>query len=190
MHAPSQGSDNNNDTHYYMKKFLTCRQVIACLMVLLGQTAWAVSYSDSNDNLAMPFKATTLSGDDLVSDTQWYKIRVEGGKYWAVGDGQVTCAAPSGSFSDANYFCFVGNNKEGFHIYNRQLGASYVICCASAISHEPLVPVLKSKAPVPSTLKVSTNGGGYNFYYPGNTSACVNDLHGDGVITLWTNAAA
>ena len=190
MHAPSQGSDNNNDTHYYMKKFLTCRQVIACLMVLLGQTAWAVSYSDSNDNLAMPFKATTLSGDDLASDTQWYKIRVEGGKYWAVGDGQVTCAAPSGSFSDANYFCFVGNNKEGFHIYNRQLGASYVICCASAISHEPLVPVLKSKAPVPSTLKVSTNGGGYNFYYPGNTSACVNDLHSDGVLTLWTNAAA
>ena len=96
MHAPGQGSDNNNDTHYYMKKFLTCRQVIACLMILLGQTAWAVSYSDSNDNLAMPFKATTLNGDDLASGTQWYKIRVEGGKYWAVGDGQVTCAAPSG----------------------------------------------------------------------------------------------
>ncbi len=173
-----------------MNKTLICRQVLACLMLLLGQVAHAATYSDSNDNLTLPFKTTTLAGGSLANDTQWYRIQVAGGKYWAVKDGALTCAPAGNDFSDANYFCFVGDNQDGFHIYNRLLGTSWLICCASDASHEPLVPVLDSQAPSPSTMKVSKNGDGYNFYYPGNTKACVNDLHGEGVLTLWTSPSA
>lgn len=173
-----------------MNKKLTYRLLLACLLLLLGQRGLAAGYSDSNDGIALPFKATTLTGESLAGDTHWYKIQVSGGKYWAVKDGAVVCSVPSGEFTDANYFCFVGDNVDGFHIYNRLLGASYLICCASDTSHEPLLPVLKTSAPSPSTLKVSRNGDGYNFYYPGNPIACVNDLHNDGVLTLWTSSAA
>ena len=173
-----------------MNKNLTYKHLLFCLMLLLGQVAHSASYSDSNDNLTLPFKTATLDGGSFSSDTQWYRIQVAGGKYWAVRDGAVICTSMSDGFSDAHYFCFVGDNVEGFHIYNRSLGTSQVLCCASSTSHEPLLPVAVSSAPTPSTLKVSVNGDGYNFYYPGNAIACVNDLRNEGTLGLWTSSAS
>ena len=173
-----------------MNRKLSFKPLFVCLVMLLGQKVSATGYSDANDNLPLPFKTAVMEGEEIADATQWYKIQVSGGKYWAVEDGALVCSAVSGSFTDANYFCFAGDNVNGFHIFNRSLGASYVICCASDTSHEPLLPVPRSSAPSPSTLKVSRNGDGYNFYYPGNQTACVNDLHNDGVLTLWTSSAA
>lgn len=160
------------------------------VLLLVSMKLMAVSYSDSNDKLNLPFQTTTLNNGAFPSDARWYTIRVSGGKVWEASDKEVVCSIPSAEMTDANYFCFVGDNTDGFHIYNRLLGPEYVLCCASSTSHEPLVPVLKSSASEPSTLKISKNTDGYNFYYPGNTIACVNDLHGDGVLTLWTSQAA
>lgn len=173
-----------------MDKRLTYMSVLASLLMLVGQVAAAADYSDSNDQLDMPFVATTLEGDRFASGTQWYRIQVAGGKYWTVNKDAVTCAVPSADFSDDNYFCFVGDNVQGFQVYSKSLGTGYLICCASDATHEPLLPVALASAPTPSTLKVSQNADGYNFYYPGNPTACVNDLHGDGVLTLWTSSAA
>lgn len=167
-----------------------CKGILIGLLLLMGHVASAAIYSDSNDNLDLPFKATTLIGDNFAPGTQWYKIQVSGGKYWAAQKEAVTCSVVSDGFSDDNYFCFVGDNTDGFQLYNKSLGTGYLICCASDTSHEPLLPVQKASAPTPCTLKLSVNADGYNFYYPGNQTACINDLHGDGVLTLWTSSAA
>ena len=164
--------------------------LLVAFLLFNAHVATAQNYSDENDNLALPFTPTSISNGNFASGTQWYKISVNGGKYWQVASDEVDCISGLTDFTDANYFCFVGDNTNGFNIYCRSLGTSYILYCASSTSHEALVPTKVSETSTPNTFKLSTNNDGYNFYYPGVKTACINDLHSNGILTLWTNGAA
>lgn len=152
--------------------------------------AVAQNYSDENDGIALPFVTTKLINGSFDKSCHWYAIRINGNKYWKAGAEEVYCVNQYDENDPSYLFCFEGDNKKGFHIYNKELGPDVILCVKSSTSHEPLLPTLKDEASQPSTLKLSINQDGYNFYYPGNTTACVNDLHNDDILTLWTNSGA
>ncbi|MEE1215608.1 MAG: hypothetical protein U0L04_11585, partial [Bacteroidaceae bacterium] len=150
-------------------------------------------YSDANDGLDIPFEITTIHNGEFASDTHWYSISVSSGKLWHTqkGSNQVYCSAvSSGELSDEFLWCFTGDNVSGFRIFNKAKGASQIAYAANGTTHDPIVMTGIGQAFAPRTFKVSKNGNGYNFYFPKDNYACINDLHGDGLLTLWVNNQA
>ncbi len=172
-----------------MKKAILNKFFIAIILLFNIQLALGQTYSDENDNIAVPFATSTL---DQINNgkANWYTICTYSGKYWAAKDNEVICYSDLYTIEDCNMFCFVGDNVNGFQIYCKQWGSTKLLYCASSTSHEPLIPTNTWETQSPNTFKVSKNADGFNFYYPGNTTACINDLHGDGILTLWTNSNA
>lgn len=176
----------------YTKKTLF-RIFVLSVLLLLGFKAAAQTsnlYSDENDNLPLPFQPTQIVNGGFAKDTKWYRIRINGDKYWVCNTFDVQCTNNAEEYDPATEFCFVGNNVNGFRIYCRRFGVHYVLYCASDITHEPLVPTDISYADAPNTFKLSPNKDGYNLYYPTNPNACINDLSGRGTLALWTNTSA
>ena len=60
--------------------------LVFSMLLLVGTKLMAISYSDSNDKLSLPFKTTTLNNGAFPSDARWYTIRVSGGKVWEASD--------------------------------------------------------------------------------------------------------
>lgn len=149
----------------------------------------AQSYSDSNDNLKMPFEATSVSSSGFAKGTKWYTIRTHTGKYWTVFNNKVVCVSDLTSFDESNYFCFEGDNVNGFHIYNKALGPEYIIYSTTNTASS-LTPTLKVNTSSPNTYKISINGTGYNFYYPNTPISCVCDKNGAGTLCHWVNINA
>ena len=150
-------------------------------------------FSDANDGLDIPFEITTIQNGEFASDTHWYSISVNSNKLWHTqkGSNQVYCSAVSSSeLSDEFLWCFTGDNVSGFRIFNKAKGASQIAYAANGTTHDPIVMTGIGQAFAPRTFKVSKNGNGYNFYFPKDNYACINDLHGDGLLTLWVNNRA
>ena len=85
---------------------------------------------------APPFVPTTITtGNDFAANTVWYTLQI-GEKGFYLGD-------PSGAdfivlnrsrmpeVSDKHLWCFVGNNTDGYRIYNKAAGAGKVLAAPS-----------------------------------------------------------
>lgn len=173
-----------------MKKSLLLNVLLlACLFVNV-QALSAQTYSDANDNLTLPFKPTTIVDGKFAEDTQWYAVRMTSGKYWTAKADTINCEANLSELGNENHFCFVGNNVEGFRIYNRACGANVCYSYATSVSYARVALTNAKGEEEVNGFKLCANGTGYSFYACGVPTACLNDLKASGMLGIWNHGLA
>lgn len=82
-------------------------------------------------NTPPPFTATEITTDKkFAENTVWYTLQIGTNEYYlsqpnAAGHIELTKALSD--FSDADLWCFVGNDTDGYRIYNKAAGATKVL---------------------------------------------------------------
>ena len=77
-----------------------------------------------------PFVPTTITtGHEFAENTVWYTLQIgENGFYISQPtSGIINLRTAFSTFEDADLWCFVGNNTEGYRIYNKAEGTSKVL---------------------------------------------------------------
>lgn len=167
--------------------------MLLCLWPTLAFAQMDEAYSDNNDGLNVPFEITAVRNGQFPSDTHWYSIRVSSGRYWYTDtSGRLCCRAVSAgsTLSDKYLWCFTGDNVAGYRLMNKYWGTEYVVSVPNSDNAAPASMKALADAPAPRTFKVSTNGDGYNFYFPGVQQACLNDFEVKGKLALWNSGAS
>lgn len=109
-----------------MKKFFT---FILAMFAVLTQ-----AFADT-----VPFKVTTIVDGDFAGDTQWYTMQIGNSKSVISDNGEANHIALKGgvvSLEAANLWCFVGNDADGYKIYNKQAGPTK--CLSTSTEMNPL----------------------------------------------------
>ena len=107
-----------------MKKFFT---FILAMFAVLTQ-----AFADT-----VPFKVTTIVDGDFAGDTQWYTMQIGNSKSVISDNGEADHIALQGSvvsLEDANLWCFVGNDADGYKIYNKQAGPTKCLSTSTAMN--------------------------------------------------------
>ena len=82
---------------------------------------------------SQPVVPTTINGTAFADTTRWYTLQV-GGRYMQVqreADGHYMLNNTSlNQLTDDALWCFVGNNVEGYRLYNRAAGADFSLSLA------------------------------------------------------------
>ena len=79
---------------------------------------------------ASPFVPTTITtGNEFAENTVWYTLQIgENGFYISQPtSGIINLRTAFSTFEDADLWCFVGNNTDGYRIYNKAEGTSKVL---------------------------------------------------------------
>ena len=88
-------------------------------------------------NAATPFKATTIVNGEFADGTTWYTMRIgNDGKFISDNDGAeyITLGRATTEYEDCDLWCFVGNETDGYAVYNRQAGTSKVLASHTSMS--------------------------------------------------------
>ena len=151
---------------------------------------------------AAPFVTTTVSNGQFAEGTQWYTMRLgNGGAILADNESAtfISVGRATTQYEDKDLWCFVGNDTDGYTIYNRQAGAAKVLASASTMDSKGAntYPVLCDIATLPAghiatwdflaSDKIS-NVKGYFMQLHG-TSYKVNNFGGNGKLAFWTEGA-
>ncbi len=88
---------------------------------------------------APPFVPTTITtGNDFAANTVWYTLQIEQkGFYLGNPEGEDFIALNRSRLrevSDKYLWCFVGNNTDGYRIYNKAAGAGKVLAAPSVVT--------------------------------------------------------
>ena len=93
-------------------------------------------YSTLSVWAAVPFKATTVADGAFAAGTQWYTMQLGAGKSVLSDNGSAEFIAISGSTTTLeaqDLWCFVGNDTDGYRIYNKQAGATKVLASSTTM---------------------------------------------------------
>ena len=93
---------------------------LACLCML---ASWA----------ATPFVPTTVTNGQFAADTQWYSLAIGASKL-RIADNNGAAAITVGgtlTLADEDLWCFVGNDTDGYLIYNKQAGATKALAAST-----------------------------------------------------------
>ena len=105
-----------------MKKTFT---LLLSLFVAAG--AWA----------QVPFKVTTIENGEFAEGTTWYTMGIgEGAKLIKdnAGADYITLGISTPKGNDDELWCFVGNDTDGYAVYNKQAGTSKVLASKTTMS--------------------------------------------------------
>ncbi len=83
----------------------------------------------------VPFKPTTITGGLFAADTEWYVLENGAGKL-RISDNGANNYIQLGGFmtnADENLWCFVGNETDGFKIYNKKQGTTKALAAPKSI---------------------------------------------------------
>ncbi len=86
---------------------------------------------------ATPFKTTTIVGGQFAQGTTWYTMRIgTGGSIISdnAGAENITLGRATTEYEDCDLWCFVGNDSDGYAIYNKQAGTNKVLASHTAMS--------------------------------------------------------
>ena len=100
------------------KRFLHIVSMFA--MMLSVAAAWA----------ATPFKVTTVTKEGFAPDTEWYTMTIGSSALFISDNGAkefIAIKSNRSDLADADLWCFAGDEKNGFRIYNKQVGAGKVL---------------------------------------------------------------
>ncbi len=90
--------------------------------ILAGLAALALTASAAD----LPFKTTTIVNGQFAADTEWYAMQI-GSQGYVIGasalETPITLTSTTANWTDAELWCFVGNETSGYTIYNKALGA-------------------------------------------------------------------
>lgn len=172
-----------------MKKIFTF-----LLLLSFVASAWA----------QVPFKVTTIENGEFAEGTTWYVMAIgEGSKLIKDNDGaeSITLGSANITGADDELWCFVGNDTDGYAVYNKQAGAGKVLASStnmSAISGYggtggSTYPTMQDAEKLPegyigrwdfATSDKIANVDGYFMRIHG-TNYAVNNFGGRGMLAFW-----
>ena len=168
------------------------RTLLSTLLTLFASaTLWAA-----------PFVTTTVTDGAFANGTSWYTLRLgNGGAVLADNEGAayISVGRATTQYEAKDLWCFVGNDTDGYTIYNKQAGPSKVLASPSAMDNQGgnTYPTLCDAATLPtghiatwdfpSSDKIA-NVEGYYMQLHG-TSHKVNNFGGNGKLAFWTGGA-
>ena len=152
----------------------------------------------------IPFVTTQLTGGTFSDTTTWYSITIDNGGLVISNPGtadRINLNSSLKDLNDNNLWCFVGNNEEGYTIYNKAAGPGVVLSSPATLSGDTGVHGTRNggdgyvvlKAPGTSgyvnlwQFSNSTDLGGTDdvyMYQKGNSANKVNNRNG--VLAFWT----
>lgn len=92
----------------------------------MASAAWA----------GVPFKATTITDGQFAADTEWYTLEIGASKLRISDNADKGYIQLGGLMTgaDANLWCFVGDDTNGYKIYNKQAGATKALAAPTTMS--------------------------------------------------------
>ncbi len=94
-----------------------------------------IEYVEPQANI-LPFTPTTITADgEFAADTQWYVMQMTASAYYVKDNGDADRIELSNRTygSDDEYWCFVGDDANGYRIYNKQGGTKKVLASSSTM---------------------------------------------------------
>ena len=89
-------------------------------------------------NAATPFKVTAIENGTFAAGTTWYTMAIgTGGKIISDNDGaeHIALGRATTQYEDCDLWCFVGNDTDGYAIYNKQAGPTKVLASHTTMSN-------------------------------------------------------
>lgn len=108
-----------------MKKSTRFCTALCCF--LLALSGWA----------GVPFATTTIVDGEFAAGTKWYTMRISSAGLYLSDNGSaqfISLESNKTTRADADLWCFVGSDAEGYRIYNRQAGTGKVLASPAAMS--------------------------------------------------------
>ncbi len=110
-----------------MRKFT--RFKVTLLSFLCAMTVWA----------DVPFTVTTITADGTFAEgTQWYTMQIGTSQLYITDNGTADKIVLNGhgttELADSDLWCFVGNETDGYQIYNKQTGTTKVLASATTMT--------------------------------------------------------
>ena len=156
----------------------------------------------------VPFKVTTIENGEFAEGTTWYTMGIgEGAKLIKdnAGADHIALGVSTPKGNDDELWCFVGNDTDGYAVYNKQAGTSKVLASKTSMSAisgyggtgGSTYPTMQDAANLPSgyigrwdfaaSNKIA-NVNGYFMRIHG-TNYAVNDFGGLGKLAFWAEGA-
>lgn len=152
----------------------------------------------------VPFKVTTIENGEFAPGTTWYTMAIgDGAKIIKdnAGAEHIILGSSLAKYTDDELWCFVGNEADGYSVYNKQAGAGKVLASStnmSAISGYggtggSTYPTMQDALSLPagyvgrwdfSASNKIANVDGYFMKIHG-TDYAVNDFGGRGILAFW-----
>lgn len=107
-------------------KIFTKLSALIVGLAAMASTAWA----------DVPFKPTTITGGQFATDTEWYVLE-NGASKLRISDNGANNYIQLGGFvtnADENLWCFVGNEADGFKIYNKKQGTKKALAAPKSMT--------------------------------------------------------
>ena len=105
---------------------------------------------------AVPFKTTSIVDGKFAANTTWYTMQIGTSQHIIsdnAGASKISLTKVLTDMSDADLWCFVGDDTNGYKIYNKQAGPTKVLAAPTTMSGTTganSYPVLKEKDNLPS----------------------------------------
>ena len=156
----------------------------------------------------VPFKATTIENGEFAEGTTWYTMGIgEGAKLIKdnAGADHIALGVSTPKGNDDELWCFVGNDTDGYAVYNKQAGPDKVLASKTTMSAisgyggtgGSTYPIMQDAANLPegyvgrwdfATSNKIANVNGYFMRIHG-TNYAVNDFGGIGKLAFWAEGA-
>ncbi|MBQ5729856.1 MAG: exo-alpha-sialidase [Bacteroidaceae bacterium] len=85
---------------------------------------------------AVPFKTTSIVGGKFAANTTWYTMQIGTNQHIIsdnAGASKISLTKVMTDMSDADLWCFVGDDTNGYKIYNKQAGTGKVLASSSSM---------------------------------------------------------
>jgi hypothetical protein len=86
---------------------------------------------------AVPFKTTTISNGNFAKSTTWYTMQIGTSQHIIsdnAGADRIKLQKATTELADADLWCFVGDDSNGYKIYNKQAGPEKVLASSTKMS--------------------------------------------------------
>lgn len=169
-------------------------------------TNFRVYLKADNGAPAQLFQTATFTEDgQFADDTEWYVVTIAAAKFLLHDNGtenKITLSSTFNMFTqltDADLWCFTGDNESGYRLYNRQAGPSKVLAAPiqmKGTTGAESYPILVDKNAIPSgycadwmfeTTSVLGAVRAFYMYEKDHTSNKVNNR--SGVLAFWDAGA-
>ena len=129
-----------------------------------GTSEYNVEVSIKDEDFPTP---TTITDGQFANDTKWYFATLRSEYMQYNGSTEVVTTAVHG-LTDKDLFAVVGNPAEGYHIYNKALGASKAIYSNTPNSLNSVLDL--NTAPSAGWSVTTNSNGGFSFYNTYNSA--------------------
>ncbi len=85
---------------------------------------------------AVPFKTTTIVDGNFAAGTTWYTMQIGSSQHVIsdnAGADRIALTKINSQLDAADLWCFVGNDTDGYQIYNKQAGATKVLASSTTM---------------------------------------------------------